>query len=48
MTPEQQQEALKENLKAQIDRMLITEVDFDNFDEEQRAQKVTFTGLWND
>lgn len=48
MTPEEQQESLKENLKAQIDRMFITDVNFDNFDETQRAQTVTFEGHWND
>lgn len=48
MTPEEQQHALKENLKAQIDRMLITDVEFDNHDNEQRARTVTFKGHWND
>lgn len=48
MTPEEQQEALKENLKAQIDRMLVTEVDYDDFDDENRARSMHIKGLWND
>ena len=42
----QQQLALKENLKAQIDRMLVTDVAYDDFDDENRAQTVTFKGFW--
>jgi len=48
MTPAEQQEALKENLKAQIDRMLLLNVEFDDHDDKQRAQTVTFTGIWYD
>ena len=53
MSPEQATEArelqlaLKENLKAQIDAMLIVSVDFDDFDGENRAKTVTFKGHWN-
>lgn len=45
-TPEEQQRLLKENLKAQIDRMLVTQVDFDDFDDRNRARTVTFKGHW--
>jgi hypothetical protein len=47
MTPEEQQLAIKENLKAQIDRMLITDVEFNDFNEDNQAQTVTFKGFWN-
>lgn len=53
-TPEEQEfwdaqhQALKENLKAQIDRMLVTDVEYNDVDvtDKSRAPTMTIKGFW--